>query len=76
MGDPEVTIRLTPAEAVVLDELLRRYSISDRLSVEHDAERQALWNLLCLMERQVDRPLWPSIAEARAALSSAEAEDA
>jgi hypothetical protein len=68
MAGLEVTVRLTPAEAVVLDGLLRRYSETERLSVQDDAERQALWNLLCLLERQGDRPLWPSLSQARAEL--------
>jgi hypothetical protein len=68
MGSPEVTIRLTVAEAVVLDDLLRRYSQTDLLAIEDQAEQQALWNLQCLLEREGDRPLWPSISEARAEL--------
>jgi len=68
MVDSEVTIRLTVAEAVVLDELLRRFSETDHLAIGDQAERRALWNLQCLLEREGDRPLWPSLDEARAAL--------
>ena len=68
MINSEVTIRLTVAEAVVLDELLRRYSGTDRLTIEDQGEQIALWNLACLLEREGDRPLWPSLEEARAAL--------
>ena len=69
MAVSEVTIRLTVAEAVVLDELLRRYSETDRLAVEDRAEQQALWNLQCLLEKQGNRPMWPSSREARVAMS-------
>jgi hypothetical protein len=67
MADSEVTLRLTIAEAVVLDELLRRYSETDRLTVEDQAEQRALWNLQCLFEREGD-PSWPTLEEARAML--------
>ncbi len=68
MGSKEITIRLTCAEAVVLDEFLRRYSDTDVLAIEDQAEQTALWNLACLLERDGDRPLWPSLEEARAEL--------
>ena len=68
MSDREITIRLTFAEAVVLDEFLRRYSDTDVLAIEDQAEQTALWNLACLLERDGDRPLWPSREEACAEL--------
>ena len=71
MSGNEVTIRLTAAEAVVLDDLLRRYTETDRLAVVDRAEQQVLWNLLCLLEREGDRPSWPSLREARAELADA-----
>ncbi len=67
MADSEVIIRLTVPEAVVLDGLLRRYSETDQLTIEDQAEQQALWNLQCLFEREGD-PSWPTLDEARAAL--------
>ena len=60
-------IRLTQAEAVVLDGLLRRFSTTDQLNIEDQAEQQVLWNLQCLFERAGD-PNWPSLEEARATL--------
>jgi hypothetical protein len=68
MNEKEVTIRLTFAEAVVLDELLRRYSDTDILAIDDQAEQRALWNLTCLLERDGDRPIWPLLDEARAEL--------
>jgi hypothetical protein len=67
MPDGQVTIRLTVPEAVVLDAFLRRYSDTDKLTVEDQAEQWALWNLQCLFEREGD-PSWPSVEEARAML--------
>ncbi len=63
VGDPEVVIRLTIPEAVVLDALLRRYSETERLTVDDPAEQRALWNLQCLFE-EVGDPSWPTLAEA------------
>jgi hypothetical protein len=72
VSDLEVTIRLTAAEAVVLDDLLRRYSETDRLTVGDRADQRVLWNLLCLLEREGDRPLWPSLQDARAELAGSD----
>lgn len=67
--EARITIRLTVAEFVVLDELLRRFSRSDQLTIDDASERQALWNLQCICERLPDRSdSWPSLEEARASL--------
>jgi len=42
MVDSGVTIRLTVAEAVVLDELLQRFSETDHLAIGDQAEQRAL----------------------------------
>src|SRR5437762_36113 len=67
MDDPEVVVRLTVPEAVVLDAMLRRYSETDRLDIADQAEQRALWNLQCVFEKLGD-PSWPSLEEARAML--------
>ena len=64
----DVLLTISPHEAVVLDEFLRRFSRTDKLGIEHPAEQQALWNLECVMEKLGDRPRWPSLDESRAAL--------
>lgn len=63
------TIDLTPAEAVVLFSVLRRYSESDALTVSHIAEQQCLWNIECLLEKHGDNPLWPPLKDALDSLS-------
>ena len=60
-----VTLDLTPAEAVILDAFLRRFSRSDTLTIQHPSESQSLWNVECLLERNGDRPGWPTISAAR-----------
>lgn len=58
------TIDMTPAEAVLLESILHRYSTSDKLIVENSAEQQCLWNVECLLEKHGDRPVWPSLEDA------------
>ncbi|WP_444892213.1 hypothetical protein ACJJIW_08315 [Microbulbifer sp. JMSA004] len=47
----DVKITLAEDEAWVLFELTRRFSDSDKLSVEDPAEERALWNLCCIFEK-------------------------
>jgi len=47
----EVNVTLTEDEAWVLFELTRRFSDSDKLSIEDKAEERALWNLCCIFEK-------------------------
>ncbi len=44
---------ITNDEAIVLWNLLRRYSESDLLGTEDQAEQRALWNLECVLEKMV-----------------------
>jgi hypothetical protein len=50
---PDVTITLTEDEALVLFELLARFTDTNLLGMEDQAEQRALWNLHCLIERQI-----------------------
>ena len=71
---PDVaTIDMTPAEAVLLDSILRRYSGSQKLTVENVAEQQCLWNLQCLLEKHGDQSTWPCIEDATAELTPEDA---
>lgn len=67
-ADDAVIIAIDPIEAAVIDDFLHRFSMTDQLSIEHPAEKQALWNLECVFEKNCDRPRWPSLEEARTAL--------
>jgi hypothetical protein len=62
MGEP-VTIELTGDEALVLFEFLSRFSDTDTLSLEDQAEARALWNLLCLLQKQLVEPFRPNYQE-------------
>lgn len=47
----EVEIKLTEDEAWVLYELTRRFSDTETLNIEDQAEERALWNLCCVFEK-------------------------
>jgi len=49
----DVTITLTADEALVLFELTRRFSDTDKLTIEDQAEERALWNLCCIFEKKL-----------------------
>ena len=49
----EVKISLTEDEAWVLFEFTRRFSDTDKLNIEDQAEERALWNLCCVFEKSL-----------------------
>lgn len=51
----EVQITLTEDDAWVLFELTRRFSDTDKLSIENQAEERALWNLCCIFEKTLHK---------------------
>ena len=55
----EVFLQLTKVEALVLFELVSRFSKTDDLEIQDLAEAQALWNLCCLLEKQLTEPFDP-----------------
>ena len=54
--DENIKVSLTHDEALVLFELLSRFSDSNKLSIEHQSEERALWNLCCLLENVMVEP--------------------
>lgn len=60
---PDVTITLTDDEALVLFEFLARFSDTDLLGTEDQAEQRALWNLHCLLERKIVASSAPNYRE-------------
>ncbi len=53
----DVVIRLTRDEALVLFELLHHWEDQGRVTQpEHHADQIALWNLSCLLERELTEP--------------------
>ncbi len=57
-ADDKVIIELSRAEALVLFELLSRWSESgaDSVPIEHQAEQRVLWNLEAVLERTLHEP--------------------
>lgn len=53
---PGVQISLTGDEAIVLFEFLWRNSESNTLAIVDQAEQRALWNLRCVLEKNMSAP--------------------
>ncbi|NHZ92238.1 hypothetical protein F2P45_25010 [Massilia sp. CCM 8733] len=53
MTEPErsVTLTLSSDEALVLFAFVQRFSDTDRLAIDDQAEQRALWNLCCILEK-------------------------
>jgi len=63
MSKEEVQISLTKDEALVLFEMLSRFSETDKLTIEHQSEERALWNFNCLLEKELVEPFKSEYAE-------------
>ena len=50
---PDVTVTLNEDEALVLFGFLARFTDTDLLGTEDQSEQRVLWNLHCLLERQI-----------------------
>jgi hypothetical protein len=56
MDNESIKIEITNNEALVLFEIVSRYSDTDKLTIEHPAEQQALFNLACALEKLMPQP--------------------
>ncbi len=54
MAKDSINLNITKDEALVLFELVSRYSNTDILSIEHQSEQRALWNLTCVFEKTIN----------------------
>lgn len=63
MSDENVQIEITNDEALVLFELLARYSETGTLEVVDKAEKRALWNLCCVLEKILIEPFYSDYLE-------------
>ena len=61
-----VTLRLSKDEALVLFELVSRFSEKKKLSIEDPAEEKVLWDICCSLEATLTQPLSADYAEALA----------
>ena len=62
----EVTLRLSKNEALVLFELVSRFSETKKLSIEDQAEERVLWDICCSLEATLPQPLSADYAAALA----------
>lgn len=67
MSQAPITLQLSADEALVLFEFLGRFSTREVLCIEDQAEERALWNLECLLERQLVEPFTAGYAQSLAA---------
>jgi hypothetical protein len=57
MADEKVNIKLTKEEAIVFFEFLGRFNENDDSSrFEDQAEQRALWNIECILEKELSEP--------------------
>jgi hypothetical protein len=54
--DEEIELKLTKDEALVLFEFVSRFSDEDKLEIVDQAEQRVLWNVCCLLEKQLVEP--------------------
>ena len=66
----DIKITLTSDEALVLFDFLQRFSETEKLEITDQAEERALWNLCCLLEKEL---LPPFLEEYKDHLKSAQA---
>lgn len=52
----DVQFAITSDEAIVLFEFLQRFSNTEQLVIEDQAEERALWNLCCVFEKCLAMP--------------------
>ena len=62
----EVTLRLSKDHALVLFELVSRFSEKKKLSIEDPAEERVLWDICCSLEATLTQPLNADYAAALA----------
>jgi len=50
-AEESITITLTRDEALVLNDLLSDFRDEPAVTIAHPAQRRALWNLACLLDK-------------------------
>lgn len=67
MSAETIKIEVNSDEALILFEFLSRYSDTDELTIEDQAEQRVLWNLNCDLEKALVEPFsknYPELLEA------------
>jgi hypothetical protein len=74
----KLILSLSPDEALVLFDFLSRFSDDDELRIDDQAEQRVLWDLCCLLERQLVEPFDENyallLAQARSRVRDSELE--
>jgi hypothetical protein len=63
METEQATIILSRDEALVLDDLLSTFTNQFAIEISHPAQRRALWNLACLIEKELVETFKPDYKE-------------
>lgn len=63
MSEEEVQISVSKDEALVLFELLSRFSETGKLAIEHQSEERTLWNLNSQLEKIQIEPFKSNYAD-------------
>lgn len=56
MSEGDIKIELSLNEALVLSEFVDRYTNTDQLTIEDQAEQRVLWNICCELEKVLTEP--------------------
>lgn len=59
----EIEFKLSSDEALVLTDFLIRFQESDKLSIDYESEKIALWNLGSILESKIPEILSPNYFE-------------
>ncbi len=74
--EPDVSLKLTKSEALVLFELLARIDKAEALEFEHPAEQTVLWGVEAQLEKMLVEPFSPEykklLADARKLVAGGE----
>jgi hypothetical protein len=63
----DTSLGLTGDEALVLFDFLSRYTDTEQLLIEDQAEQQVLWDMCAMLERELVEPVGPNYDELLAA---------
>ena len=63
MSENKIKLELTSSEALALVDFLIRFRDEEKLTIEHPAEEQLLWDLCAMLESEVPELLDPKYNE-------------
>lgn len=54
--DEQIELTLSMDEALILFELVSRFTDEDKVEIVDQAEQRVLWDICCLLEKQLEAP--------------------